>query len=305
MKRIAFIFVFFLIGIFSISDGSNESAAQKQADEFLTIYNSFYQRMYTVDGEANWLASTDVTDTHTGQRIGADIAYAAFLGSPYILEQSKKLLEKKQELSPITVRQLEKILYNAAHAPGTVPEIVNTRIAAEARQSATLDAFEFCAEREGNRCAKAVTPNQIDDALQKSADLQERKKMWEISKQSGVTLKPGLIELQKLRNQVAKAGGHNSYFALEVSDYGMTVPEMMSLLQKIITDTKPLYQQLHAWTKHTLAARYKQTVPAKIPAHWLGNRWSQEWPGIVEGIDLDDLFGSKSPEWLVQQAERF
>ena len=39
--------------------------------------------------------------------------------------------------------------------------------------------------------------------------------------------------------------------------------------------------------RETLAARYKQPVPKLIPAHWINNRWSQEWPGLVLGVDLD------------------
>jgi len=150
-----------------------------------------------------------------------------------------------------------------------------------------------------------VTPNQIDDVLANSRDMAERKKYWEVSKQSGVALKPGLIKLQELRNKTAQATGFKSYFDLEVSDYGMSVQEMMALNEKIIRDIKPLYQQLHAFTKYKLAERYKQPVPKKIPAHWLGNRWSQEWPGIVEGVNLDPLLKDKEPEWLIKQAERF
>ena len=54
-----------------------------------------------------------------------------------------------------------------------------------------------------------------------------------------------------------------------------------------------------------LAKKFNQPVPGKIPAHWIGNRWSQSWPGIVEGIDLDNLFKDKKPEWVIQQAEKF
>ena len=303
--RTSFIFAILLISSLAVSDGINQTEAEKKAGEFLTMYDSLYQKMYAVDAEANWVASTDVSETHTGQRIGADSAYAAFLGNGYIINRAQELLKEKNQLTPITVRQLERILYNGAQAPGTVPDIVTARITAEAKQSATLDGFQFCAEGEGDNCVKAVTPNQIDDALQKFTDLAERKKIWEVSKQSGVALKPGLVELQRLRNQIAAETGFKSYFALEVSDYGMTVPEMMTLLQKIVTDMKPLYQQLHCWTKHKLAERYRQPVPNLIPAQWLGNRWSQQWPGIVEGIDLDGLFKEKSPEWMIQQAERF
>jgi peptidyl-dipeptidase A len=79
----------------------------------------------------------------------------------------------------------------------------------------------------------------------------------------------------------------------------------MSLLDASIAEVKPLYQQLHYWTKKKLAARYRQPMPKRIPAHWIGNRWSQAWPGIVEGVDLDPYFKDRTPEWIVEQAERF
>jgi peptidyl-dipeptidase A len=37
----------------------------------------------------------------------------------------------------------------------------------------------------------------------------------------------------------------------------------------------------------------------------LNNRWSQEWPGIVEAADLDPYFKGKSAEWVVKSAENF
>jgi peptidyl-dipeptidase A len=85
----------------------------------------------------------------------------------------------------------------------------------------------------------------------------------------------------------------------------MTVAEMMQLMEKTIRETKPLYQQLHLYARRKLAERYNQPVPEQIPAHWLANRWGQEWPGLVETIEVDSLFRGKSPEWIVRQAEGF
>ena len=68
---------------------------------------------------------------------------------------------------------------------------------------------------------------------------------------------------------------------------------------------RPLYLQLHTWTKHTLAKKYGQPVPNRIPAHWINNRWSQNWRGIVEAANLDDRFRDKTPEWIVKAAEQF
>src|SRR5205085_12207776 len=70
-------------------------------------------------------------------------------------------------------------------------------------------------------------------------------------------------------------------------------------------DTRPLFDGLHCWAKHALAARYKQPVPRRIPAHWIGNRWAQSWPGLVEGTTLDPLFAGKSREFIVRTAEDF
>jgi peptidyl-dipeptidase A len=83
------------------------------------------------------------------------------------------------------------------------------------------------------------------------------------------------------------------------------VRELMDLMKTVLEQTRPLYEQLHCYAKHALAKRYGQSVPRRIPAHWLPNRWGQEWPGLVEAADLDPLFAGKNREWIIEQAERF
>jgi peptidyl-dipeptidase A len=82
----------------------------------------------------------------------------------------------------------------------------------------------------------------------------------------------------------------------------MTVAEMRALTEDLVRQARPLYEQLHCWARHQLAARYGQPVPRLIPAHWLGNRWGQEWPGLVAAADLDPLFRRVSPGWIVTNA---
>src|SRR5262249_55324770 len=158
-------------------------------------------------------------------------------------------------------RELWRILLDAAESPGTIPDIVAARVEAESKQSSTLDSFQFCVERKDGRCVKPITANGIDDVLSSSRDLDERLAIWKASKESGPALKPGLIALRDLRNQVAKEMGYASYFDLQVADYGMTVPEMMAMLDGWIRDTRPLYEQLHCYAKYRLAERYKRPVP--------------------------------------------
>ena len=109
----------------------------------------------------------------------------------------------------------------------------------------------------------------------------------------------------KLRNQVAQEMGYGSYFALKVADYGMTVDEMMKLLDDALATTRPIYDALHCWAKGQLGARYRRPTPRLIPAHWLGNRWAQTWPGLVEAANLDPLFKGASAETMIRSAEAF
>jgi peptidyl-dipeptidase A len=46
-------------------------------------------------------------------------------------------------------------------------------------------------------------------------------------------------------------------------------------------------------------------VPKRIPAHWINNRWGQEWPGLVEAADIDGRFKGHPPEWIIKTAEQF
>jgi len=286
------------------------SAPEKEAEAFLTTVTNLLAPVAVSANLADWTSLTDVTPEHTGQRTGADKALAAIAGSKLIIEKTKALLKNRKQLEETTARQLERLLLDAAESPGTIPEVVTARVEAEARQASIMDGYTFCAAlptpgKTQGACPRPITANEIDDILRKSRDLNERLRIWTASKEIGRPLKPGLVELVKLRNQVAREMGYHSYFALQVADYGMTVEEMMKLLDDALATTKPLYDELHCFAKYELGARFKRPPPRLIPAHWIGNRWAQTWPGLIEAANLDPLFKGASAESIVRSAENF
>ncbi len=95
---------------------------------------------------------------------------AAFTGSTENINQARAFLQHKQDLLPLQVKQLEKILYMAANNPQTVPELVKERIKAETEQTEKLFGFDFKID------GKSVTTNAIDDILKKENDLPRRLK---------------------------------------------------------------------------------------------------------------------------------
>ncbi|HSV63327.1 MAG TPA: M2 family metallopeptidase, partial [Chthoniobacterales bacterium] len=220
---------------------------QERANRFLALANPGFQGLYRVNSEAQWLSVTDVTPEHDAAAEATGKAYAAFNGNPALITEARDLLTHEKELTEITVRQLKQLLLNAAEGPMTNPELVAKRVEAETRQASILNSFEFKLN------GKPITANDIDNRLEKSTDLAERKAVWEASKQSGPALKPNLVTLRDQRNGVAQEMKYPDYFTLQVSNYGMSTPEMLKMLEDWMTTLRPLYLQLHTWTKYKLA----------------------------------------------------
>ena len=282
--------------------------AQSNPDEvqqFIDTYTSKYLDLYKVSSEAEWAANTLIIDgVETIDNVAklANEAMSKHTGSVEVIAKVQQYLKNREGLTPLQVRQLETMLYAAANNPGTEPELVKERIAAENKQNSALFGFTFKID------GKEVTPNEIDKTLENSASEPERLKAWTASKEVGKVLKDGLADLVSLRNRTVTPLGYKDYFAYQVADYGMTTEQMMALNEQFVREVWPLYRELHTWARYTLAAKYKAAqVPDQIPAHWLPDRWAQDWSGLVqvEGLDLDGALKAKGPEWLVKQAERF
>ncbi len=272
-------------------------------DDFLTAYDEEYRRLWTDAEGARWAANTEVSDENSRRRIAAEQAFAAYTGDPAVIERLRALLAR-DDLTDRQRRQAGAAWRIAAHNPGTMPETVQRLIAAEAAQNDRLWGYAYTLSLPG-REPRGVTPNEIDALLAESRDVAERRAIWECAKDIGPTLRDGLAELRTLRNEVARGMGYSSFFGLEVADYGLDSREMMAFMDTLLIQVRPLYAQLHCWARHTLAARYGVPAPRRIPAHWIDNRWAQEWPGLVEDVDLDALVADRSAEWIVRQAEDF
>ncbi|HEX2862580.1 MAG TPA: M2 family metallopeptidase, partial [Lacunisphaera sp.] len=279
---------------------ADRNPTQERADRFLQLVNASYQALAYVENEAQWSALTDVSPVHDAAAETAGKASAAFMGNPALINETKALLLQRHDLDDLTIRQLEKILLLAAEQPMTNPKLTQARIEAETKQASTLNGFEFKLE------GKPVTVNEIDNLLQSNdTPLDKRLAVWLASKESGKALKDGLVKLRDLRNGVAKEMGYHDYFALQVAGYGMTTEEMIKLNEEFMQVLKPLYLHLHTWTKYKLAERFRQPVPKRIPAHWINNRWAQEWDGLADGANLDNYFKKFTPEWVAQSSEKF
>ncbi|MEM7355601.1 MAG: M2 family metallopeptidase, partial [Acidobacteriota bacterium] len=219
-----------VLGLVACSPPAEEAATddglQAEVQAFLDAYTTEYLQLYTTANEAEWASNTHIVDgddTNRQRTEAANEALAQFTGSVATIEKARTYLERRDALQPLQVRQLESVLYTAANFPQLVPELVKQRIAAEAAQVESLFGFDFQLD------GASVSANDIDNRLAASVDPAERQEVWEASKEVGTVLKDGLEELVEVRNGTVQALGYDDYFAYQVSDYGMSVEEMMQL----------------------------------------------------------------------------
>jgi len=293
-----------LLALLVSSCVSTPPVLQIEAQEFLDRYTRAYVGLYAAGSEAQWASQTRIVegdDTNAKRTQAAEEATAAFTGSIENIETAQRLLAGRAELTDLQVKQLEGVLFRAASGPQTQRELVKRRIAAETAQVEQLYGFTFRLD------GKEVSANEIDGGLKSEPDLSRRRAIWECSKEVGVGLRPGLVELRGLRNEVVRTLGYKDYFSYMVSEYDMTTEEMAAKIEEINRELRPLFRELHTWARHRLAEKYGQPVPDLIPAHWLPNRWGQDWSSLVDvqGFDLDAAMATRTPQWLVEQSERF
>ena len=277
-----------------------------QAETYLEAYNLEYQKLSTAANEAAWALNTKIEegDTITQKRFEeATQALTDFTGSLANIDSAKKYLAIADQLSPIQKREMDYVLFLAGGAPATAAETVKELIKVNAEQTKVLYGFDF------KIGGKSVTKNDISNLLISSSNLNERLKAWNASKEVGKPLKAGLQQLRDLRNKTVQGLGFSDFFAYQVSEYGMTTQEMLTMNENFIKEIWPLYRELHTWARYELAKKYNQKVPDLIPAHWLPNQWAQAWDAIVDakakGIDLTDTLKKKTPEWIVKKGEEF
>jgi peptidyl-dipeptidase A len=122
-----------------------------------------------------------------------------------------------------------------------------------------------------------------------------------------------------LANQGAQEMGFEDVGAMWRSEYDMPPEAFAAEMDRLWQQVRPLYVSLHAYVRWQLAKKYGAAAVrenAPIPAHLLGNMWSQDWSNIYPliapsdadpGYDLTSILKAKKVDALgmVRYGERF
>jgi peptidyl-dipeptidase A len=150
------------------------------------------------------------------------------------------------------------------------------------------------------------------------AQLQEMWASWHDS--VGAPMKQDYARMVEIANKGAVELGYKDVGAMWRSQYDMPADEFGALTDRLWKQVKPLYDELHCYTRDKLSRKYGVEVQAAsgpIRADLLGNMWGQEWGNIYDvvapegtgdlGFDVTELLASKGydPVKMVRTGENF
>jgi len=284
---------------------SQQNKIQKEAQDFLNKYNDTYQKLYYASSLAQWqmlthIVAGDTMAQHIADETGKTLAN--YTGSNNNISTAKKFIALKKSITKLQLRQFETILFNAGNNPESIADIVSQRISTENQQTSKLYGFKYKLDNN-----TIISTGYIDSILVNSNNLNERLQVWMASKEVGKILKTGLDSLRNLRNESVKPLGYQDFFDYQAKEYGLSSQEIITITRQFIKEVWPLYRELHTWAKYELAKKYQQNVPEYIPAHWLPNRWGQDWSELinVEALNIDAVLKEKGVEWMAHKGEEF
>jgi peptidyl-dipeptidase A len=153
----------------------------------------------------------------------------------------------------------------------------------------------------------AISGSDIEAEMGTNRNPDQLKEMWASwHSQVGGPMKDDYAKMVDIANQGAKELGYADVGAMWRSQYDMPADDFAALTDKLWAQVKPLYDELHCYTRTKLNEKYGDTVqPAKGPirADLLGNMWAQEWGDIYDivapkgagdiGYDVGSLLKAK------------
>lgn len=308
-------------------------ATPEDAKAFVAQIDKELRRLWVARDRAGWVNQNFITDDTEALAASGEEATSGFVAEA--IQKAKRFDGLK--LDPETQRQIWLLkLAQVVPAPSN---------ADERRELAELQSAMTAIYGKGQYCPKDGTPlanklkaenaakpakekgeaskcYKLDDlsrVLKKSRNADELLEAWKGWHAIAPVMKDKYVRYAELGNKGAKEIGFADMGALWRSNYDMTPEAFEADIERLWQDVKPLYDDLHCYTRKKLRAKYgKEKVPEKapIPAHLLGNMWAQQWDAIYDvvepypgqgSLDVDKKLVAKKvdPQGMVKIGESF
>ncbi len=255
-----------------------------EARQFVADTDKAYRKVAVEASLAAWANETDITPAHEEAAAKTAAEQSKFITKA--IKAARKFEPILAKLDPSTRRQLELLKFAGQPAPDDP---------AQADELAKIGAEMSSIYGKGKACVKVAGKDDckgIDDAskvLQQSRKPAELLTVWTAWHDSvGRAVREPFNKFIPLANAGAKGVGFTDVADMWKSGYDMPADKFEAETDRLWTQMKPLYDQLHCYTRRKLNKMYGDKIQPKtgpIKAHLTGNMWAQSWTWLYKELE--------------------
>jgi peptidyl-dipeptidase A len=260
------------------------TVVSETATEFLQRANAEIDESDAEQGAATWVSVTYINGDTALLSTNANARQGALMAK--LIDDSGAYDDA--QLAPETARHLGMLRrsdYMPQHMslPSDPDRLVETT-AVQRKMEGMYGAGRYCPDGEDS----CKTLEQLSDVLAHSRDYDETLAAWLGWRTVSVPMREDYQRFAELTTEGALELGYNDMGEMWRSGYDMSPAQFESEVERLWGQAKPLYEQLHCYVRNRLADHYgDDRVPrdGPIPAHLLGNMWSQEWTPVYDLLE--------------------
>jgi peptidyl-dipeptidase A len=258
----------------AMAENGHTKAKKETAKEFVTRIEAEGMALSKEVSAAYWVRNTYITDDTAVLASKAGERSLAFSSS--MVEQARKF--KGTKMDPDTARAIELMLRGSSAPAPNDPKLQAELAAVLTEMEGKYGAGSYCNEQ--GECREL---QELEAVLASSRDYDELLDVWKGWRTVSPAYRETYQRFVELGNQGAKDSGFEDLADAWKSNYDMSPAEFTIEARRLWDQVKPFYDELHCHVRAKLGEQYgedKVLQDGPIPAHLLGNMWSQTWDNI-------------------------
>lgn len=262
---------------------------EKELRDFISVFEKDVSQLQKDANEAYWNSSISGKDEDYAKTEILNVKLNNYFTNKEKFELLKKIKAEGNITDTLLNRQLE-VIYNAFLGNQVDSSLLARKIKMETEIEKKYSNFR--ADVNG----KTLSDNEIEEVLKTSTDSKELQATWEAHKKIGAVVAADLVELVKLRNEMAKQLGFDNYHSMSLQLSEQDPKEISALFDELDNLTRDSFAQLKDEIDTYLSAHLKLPKDQLMPWHYQ-NRFFQEAPAIYT-VDLDQYYVDMNIEKL-------
>ena len=262
---------------------SGDDALVAEAKQFVADLDPKVRKVSVDASVAQWANETDLTPEH--EALTAKASEIASVEITKLVKTARKFDPILDKLDADSRRQLTLLKFSAQPSPDDPQQAKEL-----AELAAKMDS-EYgkgvCKTVKGKESCKDI--EYWSKLLQKDRKPDKLLAAWKTWHDAiGHKERDMFAKYVELANAGARGIGFKNVAAMWKSGYDMPEADFAAQTDKLWSQVKPLYDQLHCYTRRKLNQTYGDKVVSKtgpIPSHLLGNMWAQSWDYLYPELE--------------------